>query len=149
MSVKFDGREHILDFMDKLAAAGHGITFIDNVMVVRDESTVQSMIDSYTVSDAIKPLIIAVKLEAKRRITEVLPEWKQSNCNARMNELNDMRLSGHELTVQEQSEIAALRSIWQVAKDIRAVSDAHELALSKLTTFQAVAAYDIKSGWPE
>lgn len=149
MSVDFKGRDLIPDFMEKLAQAGYGIAFIDNVMYVPNESAVQTMVDAYSLGDAIAPLVAAIKLEAKQRITKVLPEWKQSNCNARMNELNDMRLSGHELTVQEQSEIAALRSIWQVAKDIRAVSDAHELALSKLTTFQAVAAYDIKSGWPE
>lgn len=147
MSIDFKGRNYISDFMDRIPEAGHSIRIIDNVMYVSDVRAVQEMVDAYTISDAIKPLIAAIKAAARDRIVEILPDWKQSNYNARMNELNDIRF-GRSLTAQEEAEVTAMRAVWQVAKDIRSASNDHEARINKLTTFESVAGYDIGSDWP-
>lgn len=149
MSVNFKGRDSIPDFMERVANAGHSIRFVDNVMYVSNPLAVQAMVDAYTVKDAIKPLIARVKAEAMSRILAILPEWKQSNCNARMNEFNEKRLLGEKLTTVEEAELVAMRALWSAAKAIRAASDAHEAALQSLQTFSEVTAYNTESGWPD
>lgn len=72
----------------------------------------------------------AVKAEAQRRIIMLtgvsdLPSCliKQLNANMRAAELNDKRVSGAELTEDEEVEAAALRALAASIKHIRARSD--------------------------
>ena len=148
MSIDFKGFECCPVLGQKISATGHWVRDVDNVRTVSDAAAIQAIIDAHTVADSIVPLIGAVKLEARARILAFLPDWKQSNYNARMNELNDARFS-RPLTTDEESEIDAMRTAWARAVEIRQASDAHEAAISALTTFAQVAAYDIKANWPE
>lgn len=63
-----------------------------------------------------------VKMEAQRRILELVPTWKQNNLTARMVELVNKKLVDT-LTVEEEAEIAAVQAIWDQVKAIRTNSD--------------------------
>ena len=78
---------------------------------------------------------IEVKTEARRRILEIVPDWKQSNLNARMNELNKkVSIDGGTLTADELAEVAAMHALWDQAKSIRNKSDALESVIAGMTT---------------
>lgn len=92
----------------------------------------------------------AIKSHARERILAIVPEWKQSNLLARMNELLKARLIAGQWSESEAGEVAALESVWSRVKSIRAASDAHEAAVAQLGTVAAVLAYDWRgTGWPE
>lgn len=63
-----------------------------------------------------------VKAEAKRRITEIVPIWKQINLTARAVELADKKTTGS-LTQDDEKEMAAIRAIWEKVKAIRDFSN--------------------------
>jgi len=74
-----------------------------------------------------------VRDEAQRRIIALTGATslietiiKQSNANMRANELNDKRLNGETLTVQEQAEADGLRALAGAIKAIRAASNVME-----------------------
>ena len=69
----------------------------------------------------------AIKAEAQRRIYAIAPAWKQANATARGLELSDKKHSGT-LTLGEQAEEAAIRTMWDSIKAIRAASNDAELA---------------------
>ena len=69
----------------------------------------------------------AIKAEAQRRIYVIAPDWKQANATARGLELSDKKHSGT-LTLGEQAEEAAIRTMWDSIKAIRAASNDAELA---------------------
>lgn len=133
---------------EAITAAGHWLAQVDGVWQSSDEVAVQAIIDGYTLADACKCPIVQVKSIARGKILTFLPDWKQSNNNARMNELNEVRFS-RPLTIGENAEIAAMRALWERAKAIRVASDTHEAALLAFDSFAAVQAYDIHTGWPE
>jgi hypothetical protein len=70
-----------------------------------------------------------VKTEARRRILENYPEWKQANMTARMVELNKIRASVGSWTAGEQIEVDVIQSAWDWVKSVRSASDALELTL--------------------
>lgn len=133
---------------EAIRKAGHWLEQSNGVWQSSDDAAVQAIIDSYSLDDVRATIIASVKSEAGKRILAFLPEWKQSNLNARMNELNDARFA-RQLTDVEQTEIANMRLLWDRAKTIRNASDAHEADVKALTSFVAVLSYDWKSGWPE
>lgn len=68
----------------------------------------------------------AIKLEARRRILERFPDWKQTNMTARSVELQDIwRLVG-KWTEQEQAEADGMKAAWAWIKAIREASNAIE-----------------------
>ncbi len=74
-----------------------------------------------------------VKAEAQRRIIALTGATsldgcfiKQFNANMRATELNDKRVSGDVLTVEEEAEAAALRALAAATRQIRAKSNALE-----------------------
>lgn len=81
--------------------------------------------------------IAQIKREAAERINEILPAWKQSNLNARANELNAIRFD-RELTENEQSEWAQMLNTWQAVKQIRAGSDLAENTVNGLQTIEEI-----------
>ncbi|MEH6435782.1 hypothetical protein [Massilia sp. DD77] len=131
-----------------VAAAGHVLRQVNGVWVSNADDAVQAIIDGYTLEQARAPMILAIKALARDMILAFLPDWKQSNCNARMNELNMIRMA-REWTTAEQDEVVALQALWHRAANIRLTSDAQEAALGTLTTFEDVLAFDIATGWPE
>lgn len=69
-------------------------------------------------------LIAEIKVEARRRILEIVPEWKQSNLTARAAEL---AIKGIEnWTEEEHNEYTRGQEIWNQVKRIRIASDAIE-----------------------
>lgn len=67
-----------------------------------------------------------VKDEARRRILERFPEWKQQNMTARGVELQDIRREKGTWTIEEAAEAAALREAWAWIRAVRAASNAIE-----------------------
>lgn len=82
-------------------------------------------------------LITAIKEDAQERIYAIVPAWKQSNLNARMNELNMIRFE-REWNESELAEIAAMNAIWQQVKAIRAASTQAENEVYQLTTIDGI-----------
>lgn len=81
--------------------------------------------------------VMDTKAEARKRIIAIIPEWKQSNLNARMNELNKkVAIDSGTLTTEEQAEVTAMEAIWAQAKAIRVNSDALELSIAGMTEEQ-------------
>jgi hypothetical protein len=70
-----------------------------------------------------------IKIEARSRILEKYPEWKQANMTARMVELNKIRASVGSWTAGEQIEVDVIQSAWDWVKSVRSASDALELTL--------------------
>ena len=70
-----------------------------------------------------------IKMEARRRILLVFPDWKQTNMVARGVELQDAWRQNGEWTAGEIAEAAALQTAWDWIKSVRAASDALELSL--------------------
>jgi len=94
-----------------------------------------------------------LRLTAKLKIYAFLPDWKQSNCNARMNELNMIHFS-RAWTDEEQTEVAGYQALWDRAKAIREASNVHEANLTAIAntegaTLADILAYDYTTGWPE
>jgi hypothetical protein len=146
MAIDFKGKDS--EALAKVIGdAGHWVRLHNNVAVASDEVAVQAIINAFTLDQARAPLITAIKDLARTKILAFIPEWKQSNFNARLNELNEARFS-RVLTAAELAEIETMRSVWVNAKDIRQASNVHEANLTSLTSFASVAAYDIKAGWP-
>jgi len=84
--------------------------------------------------------IAQIKREAAERINELLPAWKQSNLNARANELNAIRFD-RELTENEQSEWQSMLNTWQAVKQIRIDSNAAENVVKALDTTEEIEAF--------
>jgi hypothetical protein len=133
---------------ERVRSLGHWLVEQDGTWLSSDDQAVQAIIDSYTLDDARAPIIAAIKQEAMERILAFLPAWKQSNFNARMNELNEARFV-RSLSVAEVYEVEAMRGVWDKAKSIRAASNAHETALTAMSSFAEVLAYPWHTtGWP-
>lgn len=112
----------------------------------------QTIIDSYTQADAKQSerdrLIPIIKDLAKTKILNFLPDWKQSNLNARMNELNKLRFD-RPWTTDEQDEVSLYASLWARAEAIRAASDVHESTINSNTILSDLQHYDYNVNWPE
>lgn len=146
--IQFNGKDVFRELFDRIQAAGHFAVIHNGAWHVSDESAVQAIVDAFSLDDARSPRIAQVKDLAKGKILAFLPDWKQSNYNARMNELNLIRFS-RVWSVDEANEVAFLQTEWEKAKAIRAASNTHEANLNALTTFESVTAYDITASWPE
>ena len=84
--------------------------------------------------------ILQIKREAAERINELLPAWKQSNFNARANELNAVRIY-RELTESEHGEWQEMMLVWQAVKQIRIDSNAAENVVKALDTIEEIEAF--------
>lgn len=78
---------------------------------------------SYVLTESRKLKIAETKGEAQRRIYALVPQWKQVNLTARAVELHQKRLDLVALTQDEQIEVAAIQTLWDKVKAIRAASD--------------------------
>lgn len=76
-----------------------------------------------------------IRLEARRRILNIAPEWKQANLTARAAELALLypNVRGEDLPEPERTEYLAGQAIWDLIKTIRAASNAIEAAEAALT----------------
>ncbi|HEY5830054.1 MAG TPA: hypothetical protein VIV01_16970 [Hyphomicrobiaceae bacterium] len=87
--------------------------------------------------------IDAVKAEARRRITQRFPDWKQANMTARGVELLNIRVAVGSWTAPQAQEAAELGAAWDWIKTVRAASD----AIEALAPIPADFASDTR--WPE
>lgn len=69
-----------------------------------------------------------IKEEARRRILDRFPDWKQANMTARGVELLQIK-TARAWTVEEQAEADALTAAWTWIKAVRSASDALELTM--------------------
>lgn len=81
--------------------------------------------------------ILQIKREAAERINELLPAWKQSNLNARANELNGIRFE-RDWTNEEQAEWSQMMELWQTVKQIRIDSNTAENTVNGLNTVEEI-----------
>ena len=81
-----------------------------------------------------------IKREASERINDICPAWKQSNLNARANELNALR---HERawTSEERDEWLSMMDLWYQVQRIRSLSDFAESTVSTLQTIEEIEAF--------
>lgn len=86
--------------------------------------------------------IAAVKNEARRRILDRFPEWKQANMTARGVELQDIWRRVGSWTEGEQAEADALTGAWAWIKAVRSASD-------EIEALEAVPVdFDADKRWP-
>jgi len=84
----------------------------------------------------------AVKAEARRRILDRFPDWKQTNMTARGVELQDIWRRNGAWTAQEQAEADALALAWAWIKAVREASNVIEALPDVPEDF------DADSRWP-
>jgi hypothetical protein len=85
----------------------------------------------------------AVKAEARRRITQRFPDWKQANMTARGVELLNIRVAAGSWTAPQAQEAGELGAAWDWIKAVRAASN----AIEALAPIPADFASDTR--WPE
>lgn len=145
-----NGTQYPLRSMDRAAKLAYGIYEIErNITVptghVRTGSDLVFgdgvVIDQATYERMSDPQIIAaIKAEARRRIAEFVPEWKQRNLTAQASILAEKGRANW--TAQELAAWEAGEAVWAQVEAIRAASDALE-AMDPLPTDYADDTY-----WP-
>lgn len=92
--------------------------------------------------------ITEVKVEARRRIVERYPEWKQLNMTARGVELTKVLADQGAWSEAEAVEAARLQADWDWIKAVRAASNALEAAIPE--DAEGLAAFVVASRpeWP-
>ncbi len=165
--VNFNGKNNFPGCMARIEAAGHWVRVVDNELDISSPVIVQSIIDGYTLADAKAERcgqVIEKARETFARATahiapaemagwpilraEMLAYMADQNapCPAMTDEAHDRGCSVADLALRVQAntiKFDALRSA------ISGTSGRHRDAINTLTTIEAVAAYDITTGWPE
>jgi hypothetical protein len=121
-TVKMQGSGYLLN----------GTLSVPNAPGNRHYDAIQLWIAEGNIPDLADAIVITkdmIKAEARRRILEKYPEWKQANMTARMVELNKIRASVGSWTAGEQIEVDVIQSAWDWVKSVRSASDALELTL--------------------
>lgn len=130
---------------EAIRKAGHSLKEVDGVWVASDDQAVQAIIDGFdALADARAKKVAAVKNEARRRILEIVPEWKQANLTARASELSKIRAE-RAWTAEEQAEWDAGQALWDQVKAIRVASNLVEADILAIEDWQAVGAVDVKA----
>jgi hypothetical protein len=112
------------------------MTNLERIVVKRGQRWVAIYVP---VEDELHPGAVpgAIKAEARRRIVQRLPEWKQANMIARMTEL--LKIGAGSWTPENQAEVAALEYLWDWVKAVRAKSDELEATAAGMTVAEASA----------
>ena len=98
--------------------------------------------DGSTFAALVLPIPTAgdVKIEARFRILQKYPDWKQSNMNNRGVELQNLWRQNGSWTSAETSEETSLRAAWTWIDSVRAASNTLESSLPRN--------YQDDSNWP-
>lgn len=129
-----------LNILKGLVMARHHMINGEAVPFTSAEETARDAEEVAWVAEFRANKTLDAKEEARRRILEVVPEWKQSNFNARMNELNKkVAIDSGTLTQAEQNEITAMEAVWGQAKAIRTKSDTLEVSIASMNMTQLQA----------
>ena len=166
--INFKGKDQIGDCVDRIAAAGHWIRYVDNVLHVSDEKAVQAIVDSYTLADAkvwkaaqVAEFAKGLRDKSSRDVSiGEMASWPikidEATRYAKLGALAETPL----LTAEAQRRGVALSDLVQKVqakggafRDIEAhiagVEGKHSDAIKGLRSFEEVAAYDYSAGWPE
>jgi hypothetical protein len=121
-----------------------------NVITCRptDETSVQAIVDAYSLTDAVNFVIPQIKELAGEIILAHVSDVKQRNLTAAAVSLTHAALS-RALTPDEQALLSVYQQVWDWVVAVRTYSNQLEVNLHALTSFDAVAAYNWTSGWPE
>lgn len=95
-------------------------------------------------------LKIKTKYIAKKKILDIIPQWKQNNLTARATELLERKIDGT-ITATEQTELTTLRNTWNsILKPIRTASDSIENEINGIATTEEANAYNVEGNplWP-
>jgi len=140
--------------VNEIEKAGIEFEWRDNVPFSSDDVAAQTIVDNFNAVAFVQAeKILAVKKLAQEKIFSILPDWKQSNYNGRMNELNAIASGNHPIELQrvltdiEKNEIAVMFAAMQQTIAIRDQSDVHEITINTFSTFSDVFNYDITAGW--
>lgn len=104
-------------------AVRHELAFIEQQIEIESSRVVISYSE---VARSREEQVASVKNEARRRILDRFPDWKQANMTARGVELQDIWRRVGAWTEIEQAEADALTGAWAWIKAVRAASDAIE-----------------------
>ena len=103
-------------------------------------------------SQSVRPEIKkAIKSEAKERIENLYPDWKQRNMQAQVQILQDKRITAilshlgiaDPLTTEEAATLGAMRNIW--LNEIKAIRDYSDTLEDDVDRSKQV---DYTTGWP-
>jgi hypothetical protein len=136
--------QKVYAILDQSSGSGPSVVHGDPAYDAENDRVTRTVTRSHPVlieSDA----VAAIKIEARRRILEVYPDWKQVNMTARGVELVRIKADGGTWSTGEAAEAGLLDSAWTWIKAVRAASDAIETDAGTLTL------QDIQndSRWPE
>lgn len=153
---------------DSIEGSGHSLVVRDGVLVPSNEAIVQAIIDSYSLVDAkadtcAKVLEYAASL--RNRVTAGIAEGEMASWSIKRTEAEDYGRVGDLAPCPALRAEAQRRGITlgQLVAKVNAnaarfiateaaiggTDGKHRDAINSLTTFEAVAAYDYISGWPE
>jgi len=108
----------------------------------------QDDLDFYWATKA-NTLIDGLKASVQEYIYKLYPAWKQANALARGSEILEIRISGGTLTPEEEDDLDFIKNIRQNTTNLRAASDAAEVAvvaaIGNLTAMRAAATVDWSS----
>lgn len=148
--------------------AGHMLRQHDGVWISSNDAAVQAIIDGYSLSDAKAAKSLAVSLHAKAlrdKVTRNIADGEMASWPIKRDEAREYSAAGELAQCPELRKEAAARGIplaQLVAKvngnaarfmgaetAIGGTDGKHRDAIAALATFEAVAAYDYSTGWPE
>lgn len=148
--------------------AGHTLEQRDGVWVASDEVLVQAIIDSYTLEQAKALKSAAVSLCAKRAreaVTAMIAAGEMASWPIKRAEAEQFAAVGESADCPSLRAEALARGITLSELVTKVLVNAarfvgaeaaiggadgrHRDAIAELSTFEAVAAYDYSTGWPE
>jgi hypothetical protein len=151
-----------------ITSAGHWLMQVDGVWLSSDDAAVQAIIDTYTLDLAKAEkcsLVLARAAELRDKVTATvsvgeMAAWPIKRAEADLFAASADPLQCPMLTKESQrrgitlaelvTKVLANAARFEYAETAIGGTDGmHRDAINRLTTFEAVAAYDFSVGWPE
>ena len=152
---------------DAVRQAGQWLTNSPDGWQSSDDDAVQSIIDAYTVDNAIAAKCLHVSILAKSLrdyVVSAISAGEMAGWGIKLSEAAKYAATGSSAQCPMLSAEAAVRGVTVAAiasrvggngatfaaleANIGGTDGRHRDAIKKLTTFDAVAAYDYSGGWP-
>lgn len=153
---------------ERIAAAGHRLEQVDNAWAADDEAAVQAIIDAYPLSatqDEVCQRIEDYAAALRGKFVAGISPAEMSSWSIKRAEAQAYAATGEASAAPVLSIEAAARQVTlgaladrvlgnsealgQLEAVIAGVGGRHRDAVRELDTFEAVLAYDWRSGWPE
>lgn len=166
--INFKGLQQNTACMERIRAAGHWINYIDNTLHASDEAAVQAIIDAFTLEEAkdyAKARVLAHAKALRDKVVASISPGEMASWSIKVSEAAKFRASGDPaqcpmLSMEAQARAITLEAlVTKVEGNSARLSSVealiggndgkHRDAIAALTTFEAVAAYDFSTGWPD